>query len=128
MFCSNCGKEIPDEAVICVHCGAMTDASPAVNAQPAVSRKTGNGLAIAGQVQLLGGIFSGTYTYGIFAILGLVFSIIGLVKSKTCGSGKGFAIAGISISAASIFITVLVIILAVGLSLTLPILGSGSGY
>lgn len=23
MFCSNCGKEIPDEAVVCVHCGTQ---------------------------------------------------------------------------------------------------------
>ena len=24
MFCSKCGKEIPDEAAICVHCGVPT--------------------------------------------------------------------------------------------------------
>jgi len=24
MFCSNCGKEIDDKAVVCVHCGAAT--------------------------------------------------------------------------------------------------------
>ena len=24
MFCKNCGKEIHDEAVMCVHCGAST--------------------------------------------------------------------------------------------------------
>ena len=24
MFCNNCGKEISDEAVICVHCGVAT--------------------------------------------------------------------------------------------------------
>lgn len=25
MFCKNCGKEIDDKAVICVHCGVATD-------------------------------------------------------------------------------------------------------
>lgn len=127
MFCKHCGKEIPDEAVICVHCGAMTDAPTAVNAQPAVSGKTSNGFAIAGFVLSLVSIFSSTYTYGILAILGLVFSIIGFVKSKTCGKGKGFAIAGISISSASLFISVLIIILSVSLSLALPAIGSCVG-
>ena len=27
MFCSNCGKEIADKAVICVHCGVPTNNS-----------------------------------------------------------------------------------------------------
>lgn len=25
MFCSNCGKEIDDKAVVCVHCGVFTN-------------------------------------------------------------------------------------------------------
>ncbi len=25
MFCSNCGKEIDDKAVVCVHCGVQTN-------------------------------------------------------------------------------------------------------
>lgn len=28
MFCKNCGKEIDDKAVICVHCGVATKDSP----------------------------------------------------------------------------------------------------
>ena len=29
MFCKRCGKEIMDEAVICIHCGCITKESPA---------------------------------------------------------------------------------------------------
>lgn len=28
MFCSNCGKEIDDKAVICIHCGCATKNQP----------------------------------------------------------------------------------------------------
>ena len=31
MFCSNCGKEIDDKAVICVHCGCSTQNSKSQN-------------------------------------------------------------------------------------------------
>lgn len=27
MYCSNCGKEIDDKAVVCVHCGCATNNS-----------------------------------------------------------------------------------------------------
>ena len=33
MFCNNCGKEIDDKAVVCVHCGCQTQ-----NAQPATGK------------------------------------------------------------------------------------------
>ena len=29
MFCKNCGKEIMDEAVVCIHCGCSTQDKPA---------------------------------------------------------------------------------------------------
>jgi len=32
MFCQKCGKEILDEAVICVHCGCMVKKAPAQKA------------------------------------------------------------------------------------------------
>lgn len=30
-FCSKCGKEINDEAVVCVHCGCQVENKPAAN-------------------------------------------------------------------------------------------------
>ncbi len=38
MFCKNCGKEVNDNAVICVHCGcAVTQVDPGVNPIDAAS-------------------------------------------------------------------------------------------
>ena len=84
MFCSNCGREIADAAVICPHCGAATD-KPA----PAEQKNT---LAIVG------------FILSFFVpLVGLILSIIGLRKSaKLNGSGKKLAIAGIIISAGMI--------------------------
>lgn len=36
MFCSNCGKQIADDAAFCMHCGKNLSAAPAQPAQPAV--------------------------------------------------------------------------------------------
>ena len=36
-YCSNCGKEILDEAVICVHCGCRVPESKKINANDAPS-------------------------------------------------------------------------------------------
>jgi predicted secreted protein len=65
-----------------------------------VEKKT-NGFAIAGLVcALLVG-----------PILGLIFSIIGLVKSKTTNTGKGLSIAGIIVSIIRALFLVLIIFL-----------------
>lgn len=34
MFCSNCGKEIDDKAVVCVHCGCAVEGNIALNKLP----------------------------------------------------------------------------------------------
>ena len=44
MFCRNCGKEILDEAVICVHCGCSTQTNAVANTNDAPS----TGLAVLG--------------------------------------------------------------------------------
>jgi len=67
------------------------------------TQKSTNGLAIAGFVCSF-----------FFQILGLIFSIIGLVQIKKTGeNGKGLAIAGIIISSVVIFITIIATIAAV---------------
>lgn len=84
MFCKNCGKEIDDNAYVCPYCGVRTETT-SVTGQSAT-----NGFAIAGFVLSF-----------FVSLLGLIFSIIGLKKSKECNSGRGLAIAGIIISVAS---------------------------
>lgn len=34
MFCSNCGKEIDEKAVVCVHCGCAVRNNAVLNKQP----------------------------------------------------------------------------------------------
>ena len=96
MFCKNCGKEIDDRAAVCPHCGVPTpnaQQSQVVNVN--VTGSHSNGFAIAGFIlSFFGGI------------LGLIFSIVGLQKSKLPeynGSGKGLAIAGIVLSCIALF-------------------------
>lgn len=42
MFCTKCGKEILDDAVICIHCGCSTQNEPAANQSGSI------GMAILG--------------------------------------------------------------------------------
>lgn len=109
MFCKHCGHEINDTAVICPNCGVATDNMPlATNkatAQP--ENKKVNGLAIAGMVCAIVGMVGGNYIFCIPSIVGLILSIVGMVKVKEYNSGYGFALAGIIIGAVSLVIWLL---------------------
>lgn len=97
MFCKNCGKEIDDKAAVCIHCGVPVKHE---TQQIMVTSPKSNGFAIAGFVlSFFGGI------------LGLIFSIIGLQKSKQPeynGNGRGLAIAGIILSCIALLIEIIV--------------------
>ena len=83
MFCSKCGKEVNDEAVICVHCGCAIEnkKAPAANAHANDAPNTG------------------------FAVLGFFIPLVGLIlyllnkdtaplKAKSAGKGAliGFCV------------------------------------
>ena len=86
-FCTKCGKELVDEAVVCIHCGcAVAGATTATAATPVVE----NDAPSTG-----------------FAVLGFFFPMIGLIlyllnmntaplKAKSAGKG---ALAGVIASA-----------------------------
>ena len=93
MFCKNCGSQIDDNAVVCPHCGVATQNLNAT------TQKSSNGFAVAGFVLSF-----------FFAVLGLIFSIIGLNKAKTTGSGKGLSIAGLVISLVWIVLVIILIV------------------
>ena len=105
MFCRNCGKEIHDEAVLCVHCGTYVNSAvlplqtTAISPSSVNSDEKKNGFAIAGFILSFFGVIG-----WLFSILGLVFSILGLVKSKELKNGKGLGIAGIVISVCAFLI------------------------
>lgn len=75
-FCSKCGKEIMDEAVICVHCGCQVDGkqinTPAQPVQPLNDPSESGGLAIAAI------IFS-----FLSPLIGFILGIVGYNKYKT---------------------------------------------
>lgn len=92
MYCQNCGNEIHDEAVVCIHCGAPTQNGQTQSQQKRTAAKT-NGIAIAGFILSF-----------FVAIAGLICSIIGLNRANKDlnGNGRGLAIAGIVISSLSL--------------------------
>jgi len=125
-FCANCGKELIEGAKACGNCGAQVEEAVkeekeektvTVKATPesgnttvtANSGKT-NGLAIAGFVTTL---VSTLLCCGMFNLVGLILSIVGLVQAKNYdGNGKGLAIAGIVIAAVVMVLSFVLFIVA----------------
>lgn len=98
MYCTNCGEEINDNAVICPHCGVATaNMLPSTAASTSGQQKPVNGFAIAGLVLGLVGLIGGNYGFLVPGIVGLVLSIIGMVKSKQYAA-PGLAIAALIVS------------------------------
>lgn len=99
MFCTNCGEQIDDKAVICVHCGVPTHnmvASNVVNVQQQEQpAKSVNGLGVAGFIVSLASLWFGVF-FAIPCIVGTVLSIVGMVKAKNHRL-NGLAIAGLAI-------------------------------
>lgn len=109
MFCNKCGKEIMDDAVICVHCGCAVKKEEPV--APAPAKKKPNVMCIVGFV--LGCVSWLLALWGTVAIAGLILSIVGLNQAKSRDEGlKGLGIAGICVSAVSLAYTVYVLIIA----------------
>lgn len=50
MFCQKCGKEIPDQAVLCVHCGTTVEGVKAVPAKPKSSKAKNGCLGCLGLI------------------------------------------------------------------------------
>jgi hypothetical protein len=92
MFCNRCGKEIADDAVVCIGCGR------AVKPLAAVGEKWSTGAMIA--------LVIGTL---LVPLIGIIFGIIGLNKGKKEKQGAillGFGIFMIIINIA-VFMSIL---------------------
>ncbi len=110
MFCRKCGKEIPDDAIVCPYCGIATGCASSVENQPPVGapaenqpqeKAKFNGLGLAGFIVSLVSMFFDIF--GLIGITGFVLSLIGLIiiQKKGC-RGKGMAIAGVVCGAVAI--------------------------
>ena len=86
MYCSNCGTEINDQAVVCPTCGCATTNFPSNSKE--IQTEDKNGIAIAGFVCSF-----------FMPLLGWIFGGIGLARAnKRNGKFKGFSIASIIIA------------------------------
>lgn len=85
-YCSNCGKELPQESKFCANCGKNTEKSNK-------SAKKTNGACLAGFI-----------TSFFLSIIPIILGIIGIsqVSKNADEDGKELAIAGIIISALKI--------------------------
>lgn len=117
--CPNCKQEIDSSDVFCSNCGAKVDAGKeekktieksSTTSSSSSTKKVGtNGLALSGFIVSL---VSSLLCCGMFNVISLVLSIVGLVQAKDYnGNGKGFAIAGIAISAVPILLWILIYLL-----------------
>ena len=107
MYCKKCGAPIDDDAYVCIHCGTLVNEQSketafAQNGAVQTGKKT-NAMAIAGFVCSF-----------LFAILGLIFSIIAMKQCEERGEEDyGLAKAGKIISIVNLGLNVLVTIIAI---------------
>ena len=98
-YCTHCGAEINDEAVICIKCGCWIGA-PVANAVPQKGKM--NICALVGFIlSMVSVIVFFIDIMGLLALAGMIVSIVGLTQLtiKTEQRGKGFAIAGLVVGA-----------------------------
>ena len=95
MYCYKCGQQIYDNTNVCPYCGAVQPVHATAENQ---YRSQYNLMGIIGFA--LSCISLLVNPYGIFAITGIILSIIGLVNSrKRNENGQIFAVLGIAIGA-----------------------------
>ena len=97
MYCSNCGKEMCDEAYVCTACGCLLKEEPIMEEKEKEKEKA-NGMAIAG------------FICSFFVpILGWVFGGIGLSNAaKMNGKGKGLSIAALVIASVNFVLSLII--------------------
>ena len=114
--CSRCGETISNDSKFCKNCGEkieevkVKEEETVQTIEPTSTKQTVpvNGLSITGFVFAMVSLIS----CGLVSPLGLVFSIIGLIKGdEEDRTGKGLAIAGIIVSAIMLVLFILTIIL-----------------
>lgn len=125
-FCPNCGNKVRYKDDFCPTCGAANKiheyprtpkSAYTVNHSP----RRGTGFGIAALVLGIFSVLSICFVYVsiLTSVLGIVFSIISLVRSRPYASKNGLAIAGLICSAVT-FLLILVIFAPLYLDNILP--------
>lgn len=114
--CTKCGETISNDSKFCKNCGEKIEErkdkeeETVQTIEPTSTKQTVpvNGLSITGFVFAMVSLLC----CGLVSPLGLVFSIIGLIKGdEEDRTGKGLAIAGIIVSAIMLVLFILMIII-----------------
>ncbi len=134
MYCKNCGRQIDDNAFICVHCGVRTDAVIPLNKSEERAFCSHCGQEIdpnayvcvhcgvkvlldepvskrKGASPTLFAILGFIFTAIMFTFLGALSSVVGIVKANTTGDRKGLRI-NVAALIFTAFISAVTIILA----------------
>ena len=127
MFCTNCGKELADNAKFCSNCGAQVvkknttpvyEATPVNKAVTTEPKKKFSGISLAGFIVSLASIATLNFIAG---IVGLILSRKGKAEIeredrdgiKFANAGTALGIAGIIVGAIFVIIMVAVIVTAI---------------
>lgn len=109
MFCRNCGKEINDEAVICIHCGVPVKAR--VQEQKSGSKL--DGLGLAGMILGIVGAIGGNFMFCMFSLIGLILSCVAFTQDKKDGKSSGYSIAGVVVGSVGLAVWLAIWIAAI---------------
>lgn len=102
-YCSKCGNEILDEAVVCPNCGCKIQK---------ISKKHNNGLGITALVLSIIGFWTGWLGIGVFLdVLAIILGVCAFVKAKKSSANTGLSIAGTIIATVSLLIMLVLFIL-----------------
>jgi len=116
MFCTNCGKEVNDNAYICPYCGKLLNDTQAPTQMQASSAQPTNGkknqvlgilsTAFAGIVLILSlisrfvsiqGGMAYSFFHWLFSITAIVLGIVGIVMNKKRGFFEPWSVVGLSL-------------------------------
>ncbi len=113
MFCTNCGREMADDALFCPNCGRDKNGFPGMADTRLVANDTGPNLTIPYVFSILSIVFSGT--------IGWILGVVALVMYKNAVIGyenppktpKVLAIIGISLGAIGILTFAILMIVGI---------------
>lgn len=91
-YCTKCGTQLVDEAVVCTGCGCAVSALPSQNSDVAVATKTESGTTIAAKVfMVLGTVIMGIYILPLAWCIPMTVSYFKKVKNRQ-PVGTGFKV------------------------------------
>lgn len=122
MYCTNCGKQIDDKAIVCPNCGVATSNFVAPNTvkvqQPVEEESKVNAFGIVAFAVGMASLIGLGVIFCISSIVGLIFSIIAIRGKAKYNRCNGFATAGLVLSIVSLVLWFIYWIFIISLSVT----------